>query len=296
LGLSDAGFVTIVANDVLPYAKAVYEANMPDTEFLLGDVTDIKHFPPAELLAGCYPCQGFSQGGVRDPSAKINYLYREFDRALRAIRPKAFVVENVSGMVRSNFSHLLQNQLTRFRSAGYRVKWAVLNAMDYGVAQDRKRILLVGVRSDLGVEYEFPQPTHGGTAPNRVVTQRDVISDLPRWPVGEFDPHDFHWYYLSRNRRNDWGQPSKTIVSNYRHVPLHPSSPRLIKHGHNDWRFESARPARKLSFREAARLQGFPSSFVFPEASLQRKFEVIGNAVPPPLFSAVVKSLPNVWD
>ena len=201
LGLDQAGFVTIMANDVLPYAKAVYETNMPDTEFFLGDVADIKHFPPAELLAGCYPCQGFSQGGVRDPSAKINYLCREFDRALRSIKPKAFIVENVSGMVRANYSHLLKNQITRFRSAGYRVKWALLNAMDYGVAQERKRILIVGTRTDLGVNFQFPEPTHGEGCGQAVVTQRDVISDLPVWPTGEFDSHDFHWYYLSRDRR-----------------------------------------------------------------------------------------------
>ncbi|MFM9972893.1 MAG: DNA cytosine methyltransferase [Burkholderiales bacterium] len=296
LGLERAGFVTLIANDVLPYAKLVYQANMPDTEFLLGNVADIRHFPPAELLAGCYPCQGFSQGGVRDPARNINYLYREFDRALRAIRPKAFIVENVSGMVRTNYSHLLTNQVTRFRSAGYRVKWAVLNAKDYGVAQNRKRIFIVGIRSNLGVEFEFPEPTHGEGRPNPIVTQKDVIADLPDWPKGEFDEHDFHWYYLSRDRRSEWDEPSKTIVSNYRHVPLHPSSPKLIKFGHNDWRFATTRPARRLSYREAARLQGFHPKFQFPDASLVKKFEVIGNAVPPPLFFAVANALPNVWD
>jgi DNA (cytosine-5)-methyltransferase 1 len=296
LGLEKAGFTTLVANDVLPHAKAVYEANMPHTEFFLGDVSDIHHFPPAELLAGCYPCQGFSQGGVRDPSAKINYLYREFDRALRLIKPKAFVVENVSGMVRANFTHLLKNQITRFRSAGYRVKWALLNAMDFGVAQERKRIFIVGIRSDLGVEYHFPKPTHGEGRTHAVVTQRDVISDLPAWPSGEFDEHDFHWYYLSRDRRRAWDQPSKTIVSNHRHTPLHPSSPRLVKFAHNDWRFENQLPARRLSFREAARLQGFPRDFIFPDAPLTKQFEVIGNAVPPPLFAAVAGALPSVWN
>ena len=106
------------------------------------------------------PCQGLlSQGGVRDPGRKINTLYLEFARALPGIRPKAFIVENVSGMVRHNFSHLLKTQIKVFTEAGYRVRAEVLNAADFGVAQERRRIFIVGLRSDLGMDYAFPVPT-----------------------------------------------------------------------------------------------------------------------------------------
>eukprot|EP01041_Mallomonas_annulata_P029481 gene29481-51489_t len=71
-GVLAAGFDIVMANDILAYAKDVYEANHPDTDYFLGSVEKIKHFPAADLLVGCYPCQGFSQGGVRDPSRKIN--------------------------------------------------------------------------------------------------------------------------------------------------------------------------------------------------------------------------------
>ncbi len=292
-GLHNSGFDILMANDILPYAKEVYKFNLPNTDFRLCSVSEIKNFPKADLLVGCYPCQGFSQGGARDPNRKINYLYREFDRALKIIKPKAFVVENVSGMKRADFDHLLKNQITRFRLAGYKVKWSVLNAADYGVAQERKRIFIVGIRSDIEAEYEFPQPVY---EKGNYLTQRDLISDLPFWPEGEFCTQEFHWYYLSRDRRRSWDEPAKTIVSNMRHMPLHPSSPELIKISADKWEFISDMPARRLSYREAAKLQGFGINFEFPDTgSLTMKYKVIGNAVPPPLFKAVVKSLPNIW-
>lgn len=295
-GLHQAGFEILMANDILNYASEVYKYNLPDTDYKTCDISLIPSFPNSDLLVGCYPCQGFSQGGVRDPSRKINYLYREFDRALRLIRPKAFIVENVSGMSRSNFDHLLRNQITRFRLAGYKVKWSILNAAEYGVAQERKRIFIVGIRSDIDAEYFFPAPTHGPRSGNLYVSQSDVISDLPIWPEGEFCSQEFHWYYLSRNRRRPWNEPSKTIVSNMRHMPLHPNSPELIKINPDKWIFVSNEPARRLSFREAARLQGFNEGFIFPDTtSLSMKYKVIGNAVPPPLFNAVAAALPNIW-
>ncbi len=296
VGLNNAGFDVIFANDIFPYACDTYSLNMPETKVICGDVSRIKRFPEADLLVGCYPCQGFSQGGARDPSRKINYLYREFDRALRQIKPKAFIVENVSGMVRANFNHLLMNQVYRFRMAGYKVeKPTVLNACDYGVPQTRSRVFIVGIRSDLGVRYEYPKPTHGPTTDTKHISQKDVLSRMPIDPVGDYYNCGFHWYYLSRNRRRDWDQPSATIVSNPRHMPLHPSSPPLLKHGENDWKFVDDRPARRFSYKEAALLQGFKKSFKFPEGSLIQKYTVIGNAVPPPLFEAVAGALPEIW-
>lgn len=298
-GVIAAGFEVVMANDLLPYARDVYLANQPETDYRVGNVTKIETFPDAELLVGCYPCQGFSQGGLRDPSRKINTLYLEFARVLRVIRPKAFIVENVSGMVRKNFSHLLEDQFRVFSEAGYRVKSDVLNAVDYGVAQERKRIFIVGIREEIEVEYTFPKPTHGNGGNAAHLTIRDAIGDLPEWPVGEFYDRDFHWYYMSRDRRRDWNQPSKTIVANPRHMPLHPISPSLNKVGDDAWQFTSDAPARRFSYREAARLQGFDRSFTFPDtefSSLDMRYKVTGNAVPPPLFEAVARALPNMWD
>ncbi len=296
-GVIAAGFDVVMANDKLAYARDVYEANHPVTDYRLCNVTMIANFPAVELLVGCYPCQGFSQGGVRDPKRKINTLYLEFSRALVQIKPKAFIVENVSGMVRSNYRHLLDDQLRVFTEAGYRVKAQVLNAAHYGVAQDRKRIFIVGLRDDLGLDYEFPAPTHGmAEMPQMSIGQ--ALAGMPEWPDGEFYARSFHWYYLSRNRRRGWDEVSKTIVANPRHMPLHPMSPSLVKREHNVWEFETDGPARRFSYREAARLQGFAPGLVFPDTeagSLDMRYKVVGNAVPPPLFEAVARALPNVW-
>ncbi len=294
-GLVAAGFDVVMANDNFAYAKDFYRANLPDTDYRLCDVTEIDSFPCVDLLAGCYPCQGFSQGGARDPRRKLNYLYREFDRALRKIKPKAFIVENVPGMSRRDFRHLLNNQVIRFRLAGYRVSHKTLDAKRYGLPQDRQRIFIVGIRSDLGTMYTFPKPTHGVGAKD-IRTIADAIGSLPHWPDDEVCQDPFHWYYLSRNRYRPWDQPSKTIVSKMRHMPLHPASPKLLRIHTDKWIFEDDSPARRFSFREAALLQGFPANVRFPDtAPMSAKYRVVGNAVPPPLFRAVAASLPDVW-
>ena len=295
-GLIDANFEIVFANDISQYACDLYKANLPETDYQCKDINQIRAFPSADLLVGCYPCQGFSQGGARIHDRKINYLYREFDRALRQIRPKAFIVENVSGMRRSDFRHLLNNQIIRFRMAGYLVSHELLNAVNYGVAQERARIFIVGIRSDLGIRYKFPAPAHTKTGNRRFKTIAEALAGLPLWPKGEFFEDEFHWYYMSRNRRRNWSEPSKTIVSHPRHMPLHPSSPELVKIRTDKWVWSSDAPRRRFSYREAARLQGFENNFIFPDTgTIREKYEAIGNAVPPPMFRSVAEALPEIW-
>lgn len=295
-GLAAAGFEILMANDVLPYAKQVHEANFSSSDFVLGDVREIKSFPSADLLVGCYPCQGFSQGGSREPTDARNFLYREFDRALRLIKPKAFIVENVSGMLRTDYEHLYRAQVTRFRLAGYRVKSAILKAEEFGVAQTRRRLFFVGIRSDVDAEYFFPEAKYGGGTVKPVVTIKDAIGDLPLWPEGEYHTEPFHWYYLSRNRYRGWEDLAPTVVAHARHVSLHPVSPALKRIGVDEWNFVNDSPARRFSYRECARLQGFPVEWKMPDtAHLREKYKVVGNAVPPPLFEAVAGAIPNIW-
>lgn len=295
LGLHNAGFEVVMANDTLAYARDAYLANLPPTDYILKNIEQVKTFPNAELLVGCYPCQGYSQGGARDVDRGINYLFTEFGRALRQIKPKAFIVENVSGLLRADNRALFDRQVRNFRQAGYRVKYQLLNAADYGVAQDRNRVIIVGLHSKLGLDYQFPLPTHGEGCTKPHLSIRSVLTGLPEWPEGEFNNEPFHWYYLSRNRRREWHQTAKTIVSRSRHMPLHPSSPQLICKGPDRFEFADQGRARRFSYREAARLQGF-RDFIFPDsAGMSSRYKVIGNAVPPPLFEAVVRSLPDVW-
>lgn len=293
--LQRAGYDIVWANDIWSVAAEIYDANIKDSKMAVGNITDFTTFPSAELLVGCYPCQSYSQAGSRDWESTANYLYREFDRALRIIRPKAFIVENVNGMAYGQNYNLLMNQIYRYRLAGYRVLWAVLNARDFGVAQYRRRIFLVGVRSDVDFQYEFPEPTHGNDRRNPYVSQRDALANLPTWPEGEFNDEPFHWYYLSRKRRNSWGQQSPCIVGNWRHVPLHPLSPPLKRINTDHWQFTRKGRARRFSYKECAALQGFAKKYRWTAGTIRDRFQAIGNAVPPPLFSAVVKPLEEIW-
>jgi DNA (cytosine-5)-methyltransferase 1 len=294
LALQRCGYEIVWANDIWELACATYKDNIPNPHIKTGDIARFDKFPNADLLVGCYPCQGYSQGGKRKWNESVNFLYREFDRVLRRVRPKAFVVENVNGMAYGESRSLLDNQMIRYRLAGYKVKWQVLNAKDFGVAQNRRRVFLVGIRSDFNVEYNFPESTHGpGKQP--FVTQHAAIGHLPRWPQGEFNQESFHWYYLSRNRRLPWGKQSPCIVGHWRHVPLHPISPPLKRIDTDHWKFTRRGRARRFSYRECALLQGFPRSFKWNRGNIRERFQMIGNAVPPPLFEAVVRALPRDW-
>ncbi|MBZ5646658.1 MAG: DNA (cytosine-5-)-methyltransferase [Acidobacteriia bacterium] len=293
--LNQTGFDIVWANDIWDLACKTYRDNIPAAKVEEGDITSYSQFPSADFLAGCYPCQGFTQGGRREWGDSINYLYREFDRVLRLVLPKVFVVENVNGMAYGVNKDLLNNQLRRYRSAGYRVHWKVLNARDYGVAQFRRRVFLVGVRSDISFEYSFPRPTHGVVGGDKFLTQKDAIAGLSRSARGKYDTEPLHWYYLSRKRRHDWDETAPCIVGHWRHVPLHPSSPPLRRVHTDKWEFVREGPARRLSYLECAALQGFPRTFTWRHGTPRDKFQMIGNAVPPPLFQAVVKQLDGLW-
>jgi DNA (cytosine-5)-methyltransferase 1 len=292
--LQQLGYRIVWANDICETACRTYEDNIGSV-IACGDIADVTKFPAADLIVGCYPCQGFTQGGRRNSSDSINYLYQHFDRVLRIVGPKAFVVENVNGMAYGENRELLENQLRRYRLAGYRVRWQVLNSKEHGVAQDRRRVFIVGIRSDIDFRYVFPEPRYGAETERKPLSQRDVLDGLPSWPTGEFCEEDFHWYYLSRNRRRPWGQPSQCIVGHWRHVPLHPMSPPLVRIHTDKWVFSRDGRARRLSYRECAALQGFPRGFTWKRGSVRERFQMIGNAVPPPLFEAVVSGLAHLW-
>ena len=191
---------------------------------------------------------------------------------------------------------VLNNHLIRFRMAGYSVNYRILNAANYGVSQQRRRIFIVGIRSDLEFQYFFPAPIHTGESSAKLATVKDALQGLPTWPSGEFLEQKFHWYYMSRNRRCEWAELSKTIVSNARHMLLHPISPRLQKIGPDKWDWATDGEPRRFSYREAARLQGFRHDWEFPGTdAIREKYRAIGNAVLPPLFGHIGESLNGLW-
>ncbi|MCY4522018.1 MAG: DNA (cytosine-5-)-methyltransferase [Caldilineaceae bacterium] len=322
LGAKQAGAEVVFAMDISRNAVLTYKAHLellaaPDCDVRHGNVCSLTSLPSCELLLGCYPCQSFSMGGHRTPEGDEKaLLYQEFARCLELTDARFAVVENVAGLAWLDGGRFLQSHLAEIGGAGkgYVITHAVLQAENFGVPARRRRLFLVAVRSDQGVYYHFPQPTHGPKSENQTpwTSHGDAIAHLPADPQGEYytrGTESFSWWYMSRNRKRPWNEPSYTILGNWRHTPLHPASPTMhmvssdLKNGWKQtWEFTNEydhldvaeRPKfqfpRRLSWREAACLQTFPDEFE-PSGSVASKFTQIGNAVPPLLMQAIVSGI-----
>ena len=279
-GFVQAGHEIVFANDIDKNACATYKENLHLIP-LCRDIKKVDHFPQADIVIGCNPCQGFSFIGTRNPDDERNYLYEEIVRCLKEVRPRFFVTENVRGLKSLYKGKFFKSMLDDFEDAGYDVTWELLNAKDYGIPQDRQRIFIAGVRKDLDVTYHFPERTHGpGLQP--YVTLEQTIGDLNLPKKGEYwDSNDYSFFYMSRNRRRTWDKVSFTIQASGRHAPLHPSCPPMKKVGKDRWIFtDNPEKYRRLSVRECARIQTFPDSYEF-KGNLRSQYRQVGNAVPP---------------
>ena len=123
LGFKLAGHEIVFANDFDAIACKTYSKNFPETKIVCEDIKKVTNFPKADILVGCYPCQGFSLAGKRNPNDDRNMLYLDFARALRQVKPKFFVAENVKGMLTIAKSTIFKNMLKLFRQCGYKVKY-----------------------------------------------------------------------------------------------------------------------------------------------------------------------------
>jgi DNA (cytosine-5)-methyltransferase 1 len=254
---------------------------------------DIASIPDADVVLGGFPCQGFSLAGPRKVDDKRNTLYRYFVKVIEAKQPLAFVAENVKGILTLGGGEIVKAIVQDFADKGYDVQYKLLNAADYSVPQDRYRVLMVGVRKDLGAQFEYPLPH------TKTVTLQEAIKHM-----GAPDPQDvceapYSPRFMSRNRIRQWDQVSFTIPAMAKQVALHPSSPPMTKLDKDLWKFTDSKNTRRLSWREAAAIQTFPESLEFA-GSIISKYKQIGNAVPVNLARAVArelhKSLSNALD
>lgn len=321
-GIEAAGGNVIFANDIMPDACKTLEKYFKDTDVRNEDISLITKFPRADVVVGGYPCQSFSMAGNRDPSKdERTNLYKQFLRVVSVVKPNYFVAENVSGLQQLKSGTFLKEQIDAYTKEGYNVSYQVLNAKDYGVPQSRKRLFIVGVKKELKQIFVFPAPTHGKSTKvsgplKPYASHGEAIKGLPLWPEGEFyeRPHDpdgnFSWYFMSRNRKANWADPAFTVVANWRHITLHPASPVMtltwsnLEDGwkqrwdfSNEYEHLEANPnrpkldsARRLSWRECARIQTFGAKFV-PAGDVASKFTQIGNAVPPMLAKVMFSHL-----
>jgi DNA (cytosine-5)-methyltransferase 1 len=307
LGFEQAGFNVVWANEYDSAVRKTYMRNHPNTEFVLGDINKITpdRIPDCDGFIGGPPCQSWSvagkQRGLDDARGKLFLTYIEL---IKAKRPKFFLIENVKGMLDAKFSDVFQDFINRLDSAGYDVKWKLLDAVDFKIPQNRERVFLIGFRKDLSVRYDFPSATC--TQP---VTLSQAIGDIIEEPIRyagktkivpnkQRSNHDvltseFGPFYYRGNRRRGWQQPSFTIHATADNIQLHPSSPKMLFYGHERWNFQKDKieEYRRLSVRECARIQTFPDSFVFECDNIKASYKMIGNAVPPRLGKVLAQSI-----
>jgi len=291
LGFAKAGFHTVWANDCNADACETFR-RWSDAEVICGDISviDPMDIPDADILLGGFPCQGFSLAGYRRLDDSRNKLYREYVRIVKAKRPLAFVGENVQGLLTMAGGAVMDAIVSDFAACGYDVQYRLLNAKDYGVPEDRKRVIIVGLRSNLGLTFVYPKPNA------KRVTMREALAGVPAPKPEDVIEASYSSRYMSRNRRRDWDQQSFTIMAMAKQMPLWPGSPDMIEVGPDRWTFGEGE-TRRLSWQEAAAIQTFPHDMEFC-GNLESKCRQIGNAVPPELAYRVAvelrKTLTNI--
>lgn len=299
LGFEKAGFNIPVANEFDSTIWATFEANHPKTTLIKGDIRDIKEsdFPDSvDGIIGGPPCQSWSEAGaLRGIEDDRGQLFFDYIRILRDKKPKFFLAENVSGMLASRHSDAVKNITSMFEASGYDVSIRLVNAKDYGVAQERKRVFFLGFRKDLNVDFTFPE---GSTREDKKkLTLRDIIWDLKDSAVAageknyknpdavnnnEYFTGAYSTIFMSRNRVKDWDEQGYTVQASGRQCQLHPQAPKMVKVAKNDCRFVEGKEDlyRRMTVREVARVQGFPDDFVFIYDKIDTGYKMIGNAVP----------------
>lgn len=285
MGFHNKGFQTIWANDADIDACRTFKKWNSDCEVVCGKIENIPSFqiPDADIILGGFPCQGFSLSGPRKLSDNRNNLYKEYVRIVKDKQPKLFVGENVQGLLSMGAGAILEAIVDKFASCGYRVSYELLNAKEHNVPQDRKRLIIIGIRKDLKVNsISIPKL-------NKVPALFDYIGHLSKINMDDVCQESFSSRYMSRNRKRNWNEVSFTIPAMAKQVPLHPSSPDMIKIDRDLWKFGEGE-TRRLSYKECALIQTFPDNMEFI-GNLNSKYKQIGNAVPVNLAECVATSI-----
>ena len=304
LGFRNAGYQICWANDNASSVKDTYEYNFPETTFCNSniDTLSLDDIPGDAIgIIGGPPCQSWSNagngGGFDDPRGKV---FLTFINILKEKKPIFFVAENVKGLLaaRNNGSFIQIKQA--FIDAGYDVWVECLNANDYEVPQNRERVIFVGFRKGLNVDYHFPLPLpHKPTVFEAIYDLQDTVIPMGSVPVINAHEHwigGYSYIYMSRNRVLDWNKPSFTIQASGRQTSIHPNAPKMIKVKNDVFMFDPSgiNLYRRLSARECARIQTFPDDFIFKYRTLNDAYKMIGNAVPVNLAYHIALSIKSV--
>ena len=287
LGYSMAGYRELLAVEWDANAVETFKLNFPGVPVYHGDVTKLSvedvlartELKPGELdvLDGSPPCQGFSTAGKRDMGDSRNQLFREYVRLLRGLRPKVFVMENVSGMVKGKMKLIFVEILNELKASGYKVSARLVNAMYFHVPQSRPRMIFVGVRDDVAAAPSHPPAESCGIVFQAALS--GLIDGEQKAPglypnqvknYAETKRGSSHHKRFSLHRLA-WDSVAPTILK----TPgsgghMHPDDPRL------------------LSAAELRRVASFPDGFTF-KGSWNDSVNRIGNSVPPLLMRAIAR-------
>lgn len=273
LGYSMAGYRELLAVEWDANAIATFRRNFPEVAIYHGDIAALSVdacmrlaglSAPGELdvLDGSPPCQGFSTVGKRILDDPRNQLFREYARLLDGLRPKAFVLENVSGMIKGKMKLVFAECMRELKARDYRVSARLMNAMYFNVPQNRERVIIIGVRNELGIAPSHPAPQ---TPPLAIHAAIDA-------PIGTIG------YSTAGNERH-------TLAGRRPVISVHRPMATLVRGGNS----RIMRPWRiaPISVREAARFSGFPDSFTWGAGALA----CIGDSVPPLFMRAIAEHL-----
>lgn len=312
LGLEQAGFEEVALVEIDKIACETLKLNRPKWNVLNEDIVEVskrdllKEFNLKEgeldLISGGYPCQSFSYAGKKlgldDVRGTMFYYYAEF---VKQLKPKMFFAENVKGLTTHDGGKTIETMVDVFEDMGYKVEWKVLNAWDYGVAEKRQRVVIIGIRNDLTNKVKFDYPIPYEYKP----VLRDVLKDVPesvgaKYPekkrkVFDLVPPGGYWrdlpddvakeymkscYYMGGGRtgiarRLSWDEPSLTLTCS----PMMKQTDRC----HPD-------ESRPFTTREYARIQSFPDDWEFA-GKMGDIYKQIGNAVPVNLAKCIGESI-----
>jgi DNA (cytosine-5)-methyltransferase 1 len=313
LGYSMAGFRELLAVEWDAHAAETFRRNLPDVPVYHGDITRLDTSTlgtvALDVLDGSPPCQGFSTTKARrSVDDERNDLFREFVRCLEDWRPRVFVMENVSGMVKGPMKSKFVEILKALRAAGYRVEARLVNAASLGVPQSRQRMIFIGVRNDLGIAPRYPSPQA------TVVTTRDAWRDLgdlgivlpvdPKYKIAKLCP----WIKPGQNGAHTLvAAGRKSSRFNVVRLAYEKPSPTIVKmFSDSGAGYLHPRENRWLSTGELARIQSFPdeydwgvSEYANKKATVEAYTEIharIGNSVPPLMMRAIARTVRDILD
>lgn len=353
--LEKTGFETIFANDILPFAKSAWcnyfshsRKNIEDIYHLESIVDIVRqyeegtfHFPNnIDIVTGGFPCQDFSLAGKRkgfnsnkdhngliynEPTeATRGKLYLWMKKVIEITKPKIFIAENVKGLtLLDNIKEIIQEDFRNIDKGYVVVDAKVLNAKDYGVAQNRERVIFIGIskryaddmilndiieKKEESLYYPYPKATHGNTQEKDLLpyaTLKDILGHLPEPELSnDKSQQSYSKAKLFKNTQgnseiNLYGQAPTIRAEHHGNIEFR----RLSKENGGKIKEEYSLPQRRLTVRECALIQSFPPDydFVFMKGrdnsvSASAAYKIIGNAVPPLLGFALAIHLKSLWN